>query len=334
MEDNIRCLANGPPGIYIFDMSAIQKCYFDEILSYINQNFSIRVLGFNCDLLYSYSPHKGIHSKVSSSIACLVPNYFNQIVDALYNVLQSSTELKELMLNYIFLENDAFLKLCSSISFSRSLVTLRIENISLGDEKFSNAIKILGKSPLKNIIFRCCNLTDKSLPALKEFFQIYQTHHKNNPLTLLDLSGNIFSTYTLNALSRQQFSSTTNIIINSENRSYNQSSINNFTFTSDEYYWNSELNCDDLKFDNIDENRFINLIENDDLDKKAPKFDDSPLGKLKLENYKLKLTIEKIKCMLEEIQNNHALFIIGPGAQNLIEQMKEIDLRLHKLETA
>ena len=336
---DIRLLAKGSTGVYLFDMSAIRTSFFEQILSSIKANLSIRVIGFNCDSLANYTPTRGVPSIVSTSIAYCLPSFFHRIVRTFGYILPLSVTLEEIRLHNIIPEENDFSELCISICQSSSLKSFKCENVPIGDEQFSIGIKILARSSITFFRFKRCNLSDDSFPALEKFAIQYKVHHKTKSISTMDFQDNSISAHSRKLILQKLGTPNTQILLTS-NDSYQNISLENEELEESSLEMNfSDDSSTDTKEaqSKVKENKpkaeIINFFEEKDLEENLPNFGDSPLGKVKEENYKLHLQIDRLKGMIAEVKNNNALFIVGPGSTQLIEKMKNIDDRLTQIES-
>ena len=94
-----------------------------------------------------------------------------------------------------------------------------------------------------------------------------------------------------------------------------------------------------LKKLDISENSFgdksYKLIEdalNSKVDEQHKRKIQDEISRIKDENTKLYIQIERMKQIKEEVKKSNALFIVGDGSQEVIEKMREIELRIDSLE--
>lgn len=61
-------------------------------------------------------------------------------------------------------------------------------------------------------------------------------------------------------------------------------------------------------------------------------YDDTEEGRLQHENDDLKVEIERLRGIINEVEINNGLFIVGEGSKEVIDYMKRVDVRLSNLE--
>lgn len=293
--DHLRQLSKGNEGEYFFDFSLIDGKFYAPLFRSLQKNSMnlIKKLGFNCDGLTNFSEKR--------DNAPIIDEIKTSIASTKSHYARNMVEL----LNYIFPR-------------SNILTDITISNIIVNEE-FDKFVASFGKShSLRSINLSHVPLENEGLSKILKFLNpsMISTITINHcgitddivPIIIQFISKRInpsqgITVFQLNEISQQKQKEINDALINCNSLTNDDSQIK-------EDFSNTELSA----------------IENVSCDYT------NEISSLREKNRILKEQIKAIREMANSIKINNSLFVIGNGAEQLVQHLTEIEQKLRRID--
>jgi hypothetical protein len=172
-DGEIRQLAEGSGGTFIFDVSTINARFYEPLLRSL-QRFApakIEQIAFTRDRLaqerVGAEAGTPMSTTVLESIARNRANYVRNIVELLAHVIPKSVILWSVSLSNIELTQEQLLKLCQAFAKSRVLKKVSFHRVPIGDSGLNILLSHL--NDVRSISLTLCALTRESTHAILAF---------------------------------------------------------------------------------------------------------------------------------------------------------------------
>lgn len=329
-RDELRRLSTGSGGSFIFDLSKIRHTHYEPLMKGL-ENFGIHMvykLTFNVDLNKNFSKAAELKPVITYSIATVVPKYFKRLVLLLKRMLAESTILKEVHFEGIKIPKKELESISHVLTKPSSLELIEFKDIPIPDKDVSALFRSFGSSKIPDIVFTNCEITDESTDAIVEYLNKYTATHGIKKIPKISLPNNSISKYAI-----KQIMKASHQRIDSDSSGSDCSSVGIIVPMNDlinENNQQSEIKqikeevITPIELDPAFANFFGTKI-------KLKNYGDLPDQILMTENERMKVQIQRLKSLIDEVNNNDALFIVGDGVYDVTEFMKAIEKRLNSI---
>lgn len=330
-RDELRRISTGTGGSFVFDLSKIRHTHYEPLMKGL-ENFGIHMvykLTFNVDLIKNFSQAAELKPVINYSIATVVPKYFKRLVLLIKRMLAESTILKEIHFDGIKIPKQELEAISRVLSKPSSLELVEFADIPLRDKDISALFRSFGSSKIPNIVFSNCNVTDESMDAIVEYLNKYTASHGAKKIPKITFPNNNVSKYAI-----RQIMKASHQPIESDSSGSDCSSVGIIRPVDDIIEENNQQTAVEqikeeiitpIELDPSFSNFFGSKL-------KLRNYGDLPDQILKTENERMRAQIQRLRLLIDEINNNDdSLFIIGDGVYDVTEFMKAIEKRLNAI---
>lgn len=329
-RDELRHLSSGTGGNFVYDLSKIRHTNFEPLMKGLESYgiHMIRSLSFNINLKKNFPQAAELKPLISYSIATVIPKYFQRIILLLKRMLSESTILKEVHFEGIKIPKKELELIAQIISKPSSLELVEFKDIPILDKDLSALFRAFGSSRIPNISFLNCELTDECMDAIVEYLNKYTASHGAKKIPQITLPSNNISKYT-----KRQIMKASHQPLESDSSGNDDSSVGIIRPTCDiidEDIQQAEVEPTyDQDETTIELDPSFSDFFGDKM--KFKNYGDLPDQILMTENEKIRIQIQRLNSLIDEINNHDGLFIVGEGVYSVTEFMKAIEKRLNDI---
>lgn len=330
-REDIRHLSSGTSGTYIFDLSKIRHTTYEPLLKGLEKfgATSVQKLVFNTELKEKFPDAAELKPMIDYSVVSVVPHYFKRLVSLVKRMIATSKILKEIYFEGIKIPRGEIQVLSEILKQHSSLKLIGFKDIRIHDRDIGELFNGFGSDKIPTITFRNCGLTDDSIEPIINYLSRYSMAHRKRRIPKIDLPGNHISDYGLKQIQRAEnvtgnsiisddSDSSIGIIQIEENESVKSDAKISFSKSRDEeIFYKTELNPS-----------FTNIFD----EIKIKNYGDMPDQVLVTENEKLKIQIQRLKLIIDDVNKNDAIYIIGDDAYTMTEYMMKMEQKLNDLQ--
>ncbi|KAK8881501.1 hypothetical protein M9Y10_004237 [Tritrichomonas musculus] len=341
----VRQLGDGTGADYQFDFSKIPAEFYEPILRTL-QHFAqkqIQSIGFNCDSMAKAeqmtlvssssvaSTNKKLPVIIANSIAKNKSHYISNIIELLCYVLPRSTRIKELTLSNMNIRRDYMQKLITALSKSKSLETINLVKIPIGNELMHLMMTTLDPNIIKSIKINYCGITSSSTSDIIQFIQKKQINNLNGiqyfEITKTEIPEED-QILIQNAL--QQSSQQNNYInFNIPSPNINSGSPKSQTLKND-----NNLNSGSQRLSPISVLSPINsnYASSQKFLKEKKNNEIAQIKAYENENAQLRKELAELRSSLNAVKYNDNVFIVGKGAEEFVNYISDIEAKIKNFE--
>ncbi|KAK8882209.1 hypothetical protein M9Y10_044850 [Tritrichomonas musculus] len=316
----------GPDFSYNFDLSTIDANFYEPLFRKL-QRFAINnvtSLGFNCSQLSKYEETRKrdtqytspLPSYIESSIAYKKSHYARNIIELLSFVAPRSNTLQEIRLSYILFRREHIERLATIISSSKSIKSLVLFHIPLGNEKIRALLNGLNPNNIKHITIISCDINGACIEDILRF--IRRRMDKENGIQSFEVGSSEFCDADRRRIVAALSNCEPEEIVGAYQKSNQINNNNKSIFTNTNEY--NEVNKESIENipeiqDNGDDVARRNLIQ-----------------KLEEENQQLEAQIRSLTEMVNAEKIGSTLYAAGPGSKRLISYLNKLEQQLQELD--
>lgn len=303
-EAAIRQLSKGEEGKYIFDFSTINSSNY-EILFRSLQKFALKnidTLGFTCDELAKFQSRSTDRAQfptyVAESIARTKTHYVRNIIELLCHIIPKSPRIREVLFSNLAIRREHIERLSTAFAKSKVLSSIIFSHVKFEDEGVRVLLNGLDPNSIRSISIIKCGITGACTDDIIQFIK------RRMEQTIGIQSFEVSPTEISDADRRKIRSALTGVPESPP---------------SPKRY--APMQTEEESEDSEDPEQAAEDAE------RREKIED-----LKTENKKIKDQIRALREMVNAIQCNDSIFVVGKGSAEFVMYLNQIEQRLVSLD--